>query len=176
MRNRLLGVANVDFKRKETSEAMASQKSLWLLRPACKPRSVRQPIGAAAIIYLGHALPHGSSSLPDAQSGRAAHCPKGFASAWPCSRWGLPGRWHRCQRRWSLTPPFHPDRNRNRVRRLFSVAHPRDLPARALPGTVLSGARTFLRHMPAIARPVQQLPPSYRGQVRTSIKIALTMY
>jgi len=28
--------------------------------------------------------------------------------AWPCSRWGLPGRPHCWGRRWSLTPPFHP--------------------------------------------------------------------
>ena len=29
------------------------------------------------------------------------------APAWPCSRWGLPGRPRRRGRRWSLTPPFH---------------------------------------------------------------------
>jgi len=34
--------------------------------------------------------------------------------AWPCSRWGLPGRGHYCPRRWSLTPPFHPYRSRKR--------------------------------------------------------------
>ena len=28
--------------------------------------------------------------------------------AWPCSRWGLPGRPSHLGRRWSLTPPFHP--------------------------------------------------------------------
>jgi len=27
--------------------------------------------------------------------------------AWPCSRWGLPGREGYPPRRWSLTPPFH---------------------------------------------------------------------
>jgi len=32
-----------------------------------------------------------------------------IAPAWPCSGWGLPGRRHCCRRRWSLTPPFHPD-------------------------------------------------------------------
>jgi len=41
--------------------------------------------------------------------GRAAPRPQAdFAPAWPCSRWGLPGRRHCCRRRWSLTPPFHP--------------------------------------------------------------------
>ena len=33
----------------------------------------------------------------------------GFVPAWPCSRRGLPGRPHYCERRWSLTPPFHSD-------------------------------------------------------------------
>jgi hypothetical protein len=32
-----------------------------------------------------------------------------FVPAWPCSRRGLPGRMHCCVRRWSFTPPFHPD-------------------------------------------------------------------
>jgi hypothetical protein len=32
-----------------------------------------------------------------------------FVPAWPCSRRGLPGRVHCCIRRWSFTPPFHPD-------------------------------------------------------------------
>jgi hypothetical protein len=33
----------------------------------------------------------------------------GFVPVWPCSRRGLPGRPHYCERRWSLTPPFHSD-------------------------------------------------------------------
>ena len=45
-------------------------------------------------ISLGRTLPYDSSSLPGAQWDRAdprtyATC---FAPAWPCSRWGLPGR------------------------------------------------------------------------------------
>ena len=32
-----------------------------------------------------------------------------FVPAWPCSRRGLPGHMHCCIRRWSFTPPFHPD-------------------------------------------------------------------
>jgi hypothetical protein len=43
-----------------------------------------------------------------------------IAPAWPCSRWGLPGRTGYPARRWSLTPPFHPDRGR--PRRSVSVA------------------------------------------------------
>jgi hypothetical protein len=34
--------------------------------------------------------------------------PCGVVPAWPCSRWGLPGRGCCQSRRWSLTPPFHP--------------------------------------------------------------------
>jgi hypothetical protein len=32
-----------------------------------------------------------------------------FVPAWPCSRRGLPGRVYYYTRRWSFTPPFHPD-------------------------------------------------------------------
>lgn len=46
--------------------------------------------------------------FPSAASGQAR---KEFAPAWPCSRWGLPGRRPCGRRRWSLTPPFHPDRH-----------------------------------------------------------------
>ena len=46
-----------------------------------------------------------------------------FASAWPCSRRGLPGRLHYGKRRWSLTPPFHHHLSPKRMERLFvSVA------------------------------------------------------
>ena len=73
-----------------------------------------------AVIYLGRRLPAASSGLPGAQTGRAA--PWGvrvqlnctltpLAPAWPCSRWGLPGRPGHPRRRWSLTPPFHHHRS-----------------------------------------------------------------
>jgi hypothetical protein len=67
----------------------------------------------AAIISLGAALPTRSSSLPEArriEQIRTARRTVQFASVWPCSRWGLPGRRHCCRRRWSFTPPFHPRR------------------------------------------------------------------
>ncbi len=68
---------------------------------------------AWAIISLGGMLPCRSSGLPGAQGVRAApRLLAGIAPAWPCSRWGLPGRRHCCRRRWSLTPPFHPDPRR----------------------------------------------------------------
>ena len=58
---------------------------------------------------MAHTSPCGSCGLPGAQGRRATSRPyTDFAPAWPCSRWGLPGRRHHCQRRWSLTPPFHP--------------------------------------------------------------------
>ncbi len=45
---------------------------------------------------------------PELEESELLPVPKDFAPAWPCSRWGLPGRRHCCRRRWSLTPPFHP--------------------------------------------------------------------
>jgi len=79
-------------------------------RVLCAKRRLRL---GAAIISLGAALPTRSSSLPEArriEQIRTARRTVQFASVWPCSRWGLPGRRHYCRRRWSLTPPFHPRR------------------------------------------------------------------
>ncbi len=45
---------------------------------------------------------------PHAPEGTGRAPPRAFPSAWPCSRWGLPGRAGYPARRWSLTPPFHP--------------------------------------------------------------------
>lgn len=68
-----------------------------------------------------------------------------FRPAWPCSRWGLPGRRHRCRRRWSLTPPFHPRRRGCPLWQYASLLHlPSSYPARPLAGTLLCGVRTFL--------------------------------
>jgi hypothetical protein len=72
---------------------------------------------------IGHAdrhTPPGRSSIwappyggpqaadPELRENEPFPVPKDIAPAWPCSRWGLPGRRHCCRRRWSLTPPFHP--------------------------------------------------------------------
>ena len=68
----------------------------------------------------------------------------GFAPAWPCSCWGLPGRLHCWRRRWSLAPPFHPYRQR---RRYVSVAlcgglpHPGGCPAACSTECGLSSTR-----------------------------------
>lgn len=68
-----------------------------------------------------------------------------FRPAWPCSWWGLPGRRHRCRRRWSLAPPFHPRRKSCPFRQYASLLHlPSSHPARLLAGTLLYGVRTFL--------------------------------
>lgn len=51
-----------------------------------------------------------------AGTGRPAPAEADFAPAWPCSRWGMPGRPCHHERRWSLTPPFHHHRG--------SLGHP----------------------------------------------------
>ncbi len=85
------------------------------------------------------------AAYPELNGDEPPPAPKGFAPAWPCSEWGLPGRRHCCRRRWSLTPPFHPCRRERR--RSVSVALSPGFPVRELPGTPLCGARTFLgRH------------------------------
>jgi hypothetical protein len=82
---------------------------------------------AWATIYLRATSPRRSSDLPEAQRVRAAPFPRwGIAPAWPCSRRRLPGRRHCCRRRWSLTPPFHPDPAC--AGRSFSVARALGLP------------------------------------------------
>ena len=81
---------------------------------ACKPRSVQCGLRftgdpSSRLPHLGDHL----SRLRRCRLARAAYpglngwAP--IAPAWPCSGWGLPGRRHCCRRRWSLTPPFHPD-------------------------------------------------------------------
>ena len=48
------------------------------------------------------------AAYPEFEGSEPLPVPKDFTPAWPCSRWGMPGRRHCCRRRWSLTPPFHP--------------------------------------------------------------------
>jgi hypothetical protein len=94
------------------------------------------------VIYLGCTSPCSSCSLPGIPSpslgleDEQSHIP-----AWPCSLWGLPGRPHCCERRWSLTPPFHPYR-----KPAVCLCGPvrQVAPPRELPGKVLYGVRTFL--------------------------------
>lgn len=82
-------------------------------KPADKPGSVPWCVTRVAVIYLGQRLPAASSGLPGAQTGRVApfqgrhKAYSDIAPAWPCSRWGMPGRPCCHERRWSLAPPFH---------------------------------------------------------------------
>jgi len=76
----------------------------------CKPNSVYLTVGQSVreiIIYLGLTSPSASSSLPaSCRAGRSAAM--GSDAAWPCTPRGLPGRPGHPDRRWALTPPFHP--------------------------------------------------------------------
>ena len=108
------GDRSMRFCRERQSGGLRHRSSC-VPKSAYKPRSVgrgSQALGPA-VISLGAALPTRSSSLPEAERIepiRTARRTVQFASVWPCSRWGLPGRRHCCRRRWSLTPPFHPRR------------------------------------------------------------------
>ncbi len=109
---------------------------------------------AWAIISLGDTLPCRSSGLPGARGVRAApRLLAGIAPAWPCSRWGLPGRQHCCRRRWSLTPPFHPDPGRARGGRFLwpcpRVSPPGCYPAPCSAERGLSSGAASARDRPA---------------------------
>ena len=114
-----------------------------------KPSSVPRR-AAARTISLGRPLPTASCSLP----GTARIAPLGAGSPsfpiWPCSGWGLPC--HAChQTRGALLP--HPFTLTCAVRRRPSAVcflwhFPSPCDARALPGTLPCGARTFLDTWP----------------------------
>ncbi len=103
------------------------------------------PAGRSGIIYLGSESLRTSSSPPGTQAGQAAPSPP----IWPCSEWGLPSG-PCCQRPGALLPhPFTlacspPDEEGSSA--VCSLRHfPSPLGARALPGILPCGARTFLR-------------------------------
>ena len=110
------------------------------------------------------ASPRGSCSLPGARRGRAAPwIPEGtVAPAWPCSRRGLPGRGHCWPRRWSLTPPFHPDPGSRRGGLFLwpcpRVAPPGDYPAPCSVERGLSSAGRAGRDRPAHPHPLPSYP------------------
>ncbi len=123
------------------------------LRPSSRaPADGRSSLWAAA-------SPRGSCSLPGARRGRAAPwIPVGtVAPAWPCSRRGLPGRSHCWPRRWSLTPPFHPDPGLRRGGLFLwpcpRVAPPGDYPAPCSVERGLSSAGQTGRDRPAHPTP-----------------------
>ncbi len=126
------------------------------------------PFPTWATIYLGHSSPRGSCNRPGARGERAVphrmavslllgFAPDGGYLAADIAA-GAGGLLHHL---FTLT---------ERIRRSFSVALSAGFPARELPGIVLSGARTFLKHpaVPAIARPAHGAPPSYPAAVRSS--------
>ena len=115
------------------------------LRPAYKPRFVRRrKAGLRSEEFLPGALP-GRSSLCAAYP-ELERREQRLVPAWPCSRWGLPGRLHCCRRRWSLTPPFHHDRLATAV--CFCGPIRQVTSPRGFPGAVPCGVRTFLDPAP----------------------------
>jgi hypothetical protein len=108
---------------------------------ACGISRVLSPASRGRIISLGPTLPPGSSDLPGTRMERAAPRPclvllrVGFAKRSP-----LPGT--RC----ALTAPFHPCLCPGGPSAVCSLWHfPSAFAARALPGTLPFGARTFLQ-------------------------------
>ncbi len=131
-------------------------------------KSFFPPLSTWAIIYLGLSSPRGSSDRPGARGERAVPHRSavslllGFAPDGGCLAADITvdagGLLHHL---FTLT---------GRIRRTFSVALSAGFPARVLPGIVLSGARTFLKHpvVLAIARSAHGAPPSYPAAARPS--------
>ncbi len=88
-------------------------------------------------IYLGPPLPAGSSGLPEDGAGRPY-----VSSYLALLRVGFARRPHYCGRRCALTAPFHPYPAERGG--MFLLHFPSSRLARVLPGTLPSGARTFL--------------------------------
>ncbi len=109
---------------------------------------ILSPRTRVAVIYLGRRLPAASCGLPGGRGRRAAsrRLRSAFPPAWPCSRWGLPGRACHQARRWSLTPPFHPYRPLG-AGGMFLWHCPSGHPAWPLASTVPCGVRTFLERL-----------------------------
>ena len=85
---------------------------MYVTRPVYKPHSVRQGYLPRRPSILARRLRLALAAYPELIGDEPppwANCP--FVPAWPCSRWGLPGRACCQARRWSLTPPFHPYRH-----------------------------------------------------------------
>lgn len=85
----------------------------WVAMLTCKPNSV---CPAGGQFHRGdHHLSGTDVTVSLKQSTRivvnqerAAPGPEGPDAARPCTPWGLPGRLRHRNRRWALTPPFHP--------------------------------------------------------------------
>ena len=89
------------------------------------------------IIYLAHTLPYGSSGLPESTTGRR------IAFHLALLRVGFTQPSLLPEKRWSLTPPFHPYRE-NLPAVSFLLHFPWTRLHRTLSGTLPCEARTFL--------------------------------
>ena len=83
---------------------------VWFEAAPRRPVSrILSPTSRGAAIYLGQPLPAASCGLPaSVETSRFCALREGSLAAWPCSRWGMPGRSCHQDRRWAITPPFHP--------------------------------------------------------------------
>jgi len=137
-----------------------------------KPSSRRLRPGRSSIWAARYRAAH--AAHPTLNGDEPSPAPKGSASAWPCSGWGLPGRGIAADAGGLLHHRFTLAAGSTTAacrRRLFSVARSAGFPARGLPGTLLCGARTFLKRILrkgqdalAIARPTYRQDPSYLGR------------
>lgn len=108
-----------------------------------------------AIISLGGLLPACSSSLPGTQEKRAASRSReaSFIPAWPCSKWGLPGRGITTSAGGLLPHRF----TLTSCEAVCFCGPVRQIsPPRGLPGILLFGVRTFLDRAPARPRSPDQ--------------------
>ncbi len=99
-----------------------------------------KPNSVYAAIYLGRASPRGSLR-PTRSLERAA---LERLLTWPCTGWGLPCRPHYCGRGELLPRHFTLTRRETRQAVCFLLHFPSPRGARALPGTLPCGVRTFL--------------------------------
>ena len=90
------------------------------------------------IIHLRRASPLACSDLPGSAEGHGIRIP-----IWSCSEWGLPSPRLLPAARCALTAPFHPYLRRAQAVS-FLLHFPWAHTPQALPGTLISGARTFL--------------------------------
>jgi len=118
------------------------------------------------IISLGALLPARSCSLPGTRRRRAASRPPG-GELCPCLallQAGVAWPWYYYQRRWSLTPPFHPCR-RISPGGMFVWPGPADYSA---PGI----ARRLALWSADFPRPDFRLRPRQLSSVKTSIQLS----
>jgi hypothetical protein len=149
-----------------------SHRTRNTLEPAAKPDSVPSVREGGSHLSGARVTAHLDAAYPELKGNGPLPAPEGgLTPAWPCSRWGLPGRDGHPPRRWSLTPPFHPYLAplreadlavfARRSSRLFARRYPlcgtlpSGHPAWPLASTVPCGVRTFLV-APGISSRVQR--------------------